>query len=86
MIKLIKEIRKAISYQDMTVEIYEDDSVLFSLYNVQITIIYKNNEILLTCEICNSSITIDMMKQILTVMEILKANIDTVKKYIERGD
>lgn len=81
---MIKEIRKAINYKDMTVEIYEDDSVLFSLYDAQIPIIYKDNEILLTCEICNSSITIDMMKEILVVMEILNNNIDTIKKYIER--
>ena len=68
----------------MTVEIYEDDSVLFSLYDVQIPIVYEDGTILLACEICNKSITIDMIKEILAVMEILNKNINTIKKYIER--
>lgn len=82
---MIEKIRKAINYNDVMVEFYSDDGLLFNLYECGVPVIVKGEEVYVDCECYDGTLTLDMLNEIVEVIKIIKENIQQVKKWIERS-
>jgi hypothetical protein len=82
----MKQIRMMIpNEQIFKVEVYED-SVCFSIYEVEVPIIYKNKLVYIDCEIYEYRISPSMMKELNAIMDFIKENSGEIDELLRVGD
>jgi hypothetical protein len=79
---LIKQLRQTVNNQDVKIQIWSDDQLTFDLYESEVSIVYKKNDIYIECEVFDGQITADMMEQMVAFCKVLADNQDELESWI----
>lgn len=75
-------------YRNLKVNIYDDNSVAFNLWEIEVLIIVDldKNEVYVDTEFMDDSLNLEMLKELSSVIEIIQNNLDEIRDWLPKNE